>query len=174
VAATWHRDSETRAGALEPAENGALLAIPVLATPDATAGEGGGFELQDVRDPDLVDPVSQKSLLETLGFASALVVPLARGVGWLVMGSSQPGYRFSPPERRLYQSLAAQAGMAVRSFQLWDILVSRTERERDLSEVTTRIRETLDMELILQSALRELGQTLGISRIEVRMRGEER
>ena len=38
VAATWHRDSETRAGALEPAENGALLAIPVSRDPRRDCG----------------------------------------------------------------------------------------------------------------------------------------
>ena len=42
-------------------------------------------------------------------------------------------------------------------------------RDRMFGEATTRMRETLDMDAVLQTAIREIGEALGIAEVEVRM-----
>ena len=38
-----------------------------------------------------------------------------------------------------------------------------------MGEVAARMRETLDLDTVLQTAIREIGQALGIAEVEVRM-----
>ena len=40
-----------------------------------------------------------------------------------------------------------------------------------LGEVTTRMRETLEVDTVLQTAVRELGNALGMAEVEVRLGG---
>jgi hypothetical protein len=37
------------------------------------------------------------------------------------------------------------------------------------AEVASRIRETLDMDTVLQTTIREIGEAIGIAEVEVRM-----
>jgi len=115
-----------------------------------------------------------RALLTELGLQAALVAPLSVGprrVGWLVAGASAQPYAFSDRERRLYGGLTDLAAAVVRNFQLLDLAEGRAARAQALSVISGRMRETLDMDLILQTTLREIGEKLGISNIEVRMRG---
>ena len=45
----------------------------------------------------------------------------------------------------------------------------RAERERVVGQITTRMRETLDLETILKTAVKEMRQSLELSEAEVRL-----
>ncbi len=60
-------------------------------------------------------------------------------------------------------------GRAVYRARLYEDARRRATREQLVSEVTARMRESLDMDTVLQTAIREIGDALGIAEVEVRM-----
>ena len=72
-------------------------------------------------------------------------------------------------EVELAETLSEQLGVALESARLYQDTQRRAARERLTGEVTARMRETLDMDTILQTAVREIGDALGIAEVEVRM-----
>ena len=62
-----------------------------------------------------------------------------------------------------------QLGAALESARLFQDTQRRATREQLVGEVTARMRETLDMDTVLQTAIREIGQSLGKVEVEVRM-----
>jgi two-component system NtrC family sensor kinase len=72
-------------------------------------------------------------------------------------------------ERELLASFSAQLESALESARLYQETQRRAAEDRLLGEVTARMRQTLDVETVLQTAVREMGVALGLSRVEVRM-----
>jgi hypothetical protein len=98
------------------------------------------------------------------------------------MGSSAHSYRFSERERRIIggyggtshhgdikHGLADIAATMLRHLQYLEQAAQRARQAQLVGSISTRVRETLDMDLILQTALREIGENMGISSIEVQM-----
>jgi GAF domain-containing protein len=79
---------------------------------------------------------------------------------------------WTPEELSLLQSLVSQLGVALDSAQLYEDSQQRAERERVVGEISTRMRETLSIDAVLQTAIREIAETLDIAEVEVRMQGE--
>jgi len=76
---------------------------------------------------------------------------------------------WSAEEISLMETLAQQLGLALDSARLYQQTQRRASRERLTSEVTTRMRETLDMDTILQTAVREMREALGLAEVEIHM-----
>lgn len=76
-------------------------------------------------------------------------------------------------ETTMLQELVDQLGLAVDSARLYQETQRRAAEEQLLGEVTTRMRETLDVDTVLRTAIQAMGAALGLSRVEVRM-GESR
>jgi hypothetical protein len=62
-----------------------------------------------------------------------------------------------------------QLSIALESARLYSDSQLRAERERMTGEITARMRETLEIETILQTAAREMRRALELSEVEVRM-----
>ncbi len=72
-------------------------------------------------------------------------------------------------ERALIETLADQLGAALESARLYQDTQRRAARERMIGEVTGRMRESLDIEKVLQTAARELGEALRTAQVNVRL-----
>ena len=72
-------------------------------------------------------------------------------------------------EKRLMETLTEQLDVALESARLYQDTQRRAATDRLVSEVSDNMRETLDVDTVLQAAIREMGAALGLSRIEVRM-----
>jgi GAF domain-containing protein len=70
------------------------------------------------------------------------------------------------------EALVEQLGLALESARLYQDSQHRATRERVVSEVAARMRETLDIDTVLQMAIQNMGDALGISEVEVRMCGD--
>jgi GAF domain-containing protein len=75
-------------------------------------------------------------------------------------------------ELSVLASLVDQLGVALDSAQLYQESQQRAERERLIAEISARMRETLNVNAALQTAIREIGDVLGLAEVEVRMRSE--
>jgi len=69
----------------------------------------------------------------------------------------------------LLEALADQVGMALESARLYQEAQRRASREQLTREITSRMRETLDTDTILQVAVREIGDALGLHDMTIRL-----
>jgi two-component system NtrC family sensor kinase len=76
---------------------------------------------------------------------------------------------WSPQEIVLMETLINQLGAALESARLYRDTQSRAARERLTSEVTARIRETLDLETVLKTAVQEVRQAMGLPEVVIRL-----
>ncbi len=72
-------------------------------------------------------------------------------------------------ELALMSNLVEQLGTALESARLYEDTQRRAARERVVGEVTSRMRETLDMESVMQTAAQEIQKVLGLDRLVVRL-----
>lgn len=103
---------------------------------------------------------------------TALVVPLKlRGQVIGTMALHETGHQrpWTAEEIALAESVAEQVTLTVENLRLMDETQRRAARERLIGEVTGRVRQTLDMETILKTAANEIGRTLGLAALEVRL-----
>jgi transcriptional regulator with GAF, ATPase, and Fis domain len=105
---------------------------------------------------------------------SALTVPIAlRGeiIGALGIHDDDDARQWTEDEIALVNAIAERMALAAENLRLLDETQRHTAEERLIGEVTARMRETLDVDTVLQTAIREMGKALGITRVEVRMGG---
>jgi GAF domain-containing protein len=104
--------------------------------------------------------------------AASVAIPIkVRGqVIGVVDGRKPDGSgRWTPEEIEILETLTEQLNVALESARLYDDTQRRAARERLIGEVTGRMRETLDVDAVLQSAVREIRQALELGRVAVRL-----
>jgi transcriptional regulator with GAF, ATPase, and Fis domain len=111
-------------------------------------------------------------VVEEDGDRSCVRVPIPvrdQVVGVLNFRKTSADEMWTEDELAVLQTMAEQLGQTLDSARLYQDTQRREVQERIVGEVTARMRETLDMDTVLQTAIREMGTALGIPRIEVRM-----
>jgi len=105
---------------------------------------------------------------------SALVAPIAlRGVtiGVLGLHDERNPREWTDDEIALVEAIAERLALAAENLRLLDETQRRAARERLTADITARLRETLDVDAVLQAAAREIGQSLDFAEVEVRIGG---
>ena len=107
---------------------------------------------------------------------STLVVPITlRGqpIGALGFKDEEGKRQWSAENVSLAQAISEQLALAAENLRLVDETQSRAARERLTGEVTARMRETLDTETVLKTAVDEIYKALGLEEIVIRLATEE-
>lgn len=78
--------------------------------------------------------------------------------------------KWTDEEVALLKTLVEQLGTALDGARLYQDTQQRAARERFVGEVATRMRQTLDIEAVLQSAVRELGRLPGVAEAAVHLK----
>jgi GAF domain-containing protein len=111
------------------------------------------------------------------GDLSALSLPvsyLGHRLGTIVAHKPEGGGEWTPQETELMETLAGQLTLALDSARLYEETQRRAAQERLMGEITARMRETLDMDTVLRTAIREIGEALDLAEVEVRLGGAAR
>jgi len=97
------------------------------------------------------------------GFQAMGVVPLGQAGQWqgLITFSWDEPHEFSNQEESIFDALISLITPAVQSRRLFKQAQNRAKREQAMSQITTAVRGSTDMATILQTAVREIGTTLG-------------
>jgi GAF domain-containing protein len=106
------------------------------------------------------------------GAPAALVAPITlRGevIGVLGLHDAQDGREWTADEIALIRAIADQMSLAIENARLLEETQQRAERERLIADITTRVRTYMDLEGIMQTAVRELGAALGADRAFIRL-----
>jgi GAF domain-containing protein/HAMP domain-containing protein len=74
-----------------------------------------------------------------------------------------------PREQAMLEEIATQVGLALENARLLEETQARAQRDQMVAAVSTRMRATLDLETILQTAARELQRGLNLKEAEVRL-----
>jgi GAF domain-containing protein len=103
---------------------------------------------------------------------SRLVAPIVireEIIGTIGYENIDPKHQWSTDEIAMLETIAAQIGLALENNRLVAEAQQRVERELILGHVAARMRETLDIDLVLQTAVREMKQSLNLEQAEVRL-----
>lgn len=114
-------------------------------------------------------PETARSHLAGQGLAALANIPLRTGqqlAGFVSLYRVTPG-PFPSGSIQLYEALADQATLALERARLLEETQRRANRDRMVSQVTARMRESLDIETILHTATDEMRQALGLSRLVI-------
>lgn len=98
-----------------------------------------------------------------------LKVPiLLRGqsIGTITL-SRPPDFPWTEQESNLAKTIGEQIGMAIENARLVENTRARAQREELISEVSSRMRATLDMDTVLQTAVQEIQKALNLQTVEV-------
>jgi GAF domain-containing protein/HAMP domain-containing protein len=101
---------------------------------------------------------------------SWLGVPLIVGgevLGAIVVQDTEEEHRFDEDDLQLLTTLAAQVGIAIRNAMLIETAQDRANRDRQLYEVTSKIRHAIDMQSVLATTAEELSRVLGAQRTQI-------
>ncbi len=119
------------------------------------------------------DPRGFRSLHEGVTLRRAAALPLiSRGqcVGALGVDNPRGDRRLTARDVDWLRDLADHTGLVLESIRAVGELAERERRAELLIAVNSRIRQSLDLQTILDAAVRELGTALGASRCFVRLR----
>ena len=118
-----------------------------------------------------VDDNMRAFFVKQLEGKSAIFVPLV--VANQKIGYLHAVYRehleFSEAELRQVMSLAGQAAVVAQNILQLNATEARALRERRIREIVGRIQAAPDVQMVLQTAVRELGRSLGVPRSAIRL-----
>jgi GAF domain-containing protein len=83
--------------------------------------------------------------------------------------AATPENQWTSDEIAFLEAVAEQLGVALDSARLYAETQQRAEQERLVSEVTSRIRASLDMKTVLATATREMCEILRLAEAEIRL-----
>jgi signal transduction histidine kinase len=125
-----------------------------------------------LNDPD-DGAVPFRPVVERVPVRRAIVLPLIAGgrcVGALGVLNPRDGRRFADTDVALLRELAEYAALNVEAIQAIEALREREHHAALLNRISSRVRQSLEIGVILDTAVRELGLALGVSRCYVRLR----
>ncbi|RMF37540.1 MAG: GAF domain-containing protein, partial [Chloroflexi bacterium] len=68
------------------------------------------------------------------------------------------------------ESLAERVALSLENVRLFEEAQRRAQREQWISQVTARMQRSLDLETVMRAAVREIGQAIGATRVQLRLR----
>ncbi|MBN1934848.1 MAG: PAS domain S-box protein [Anaerolineae bacterium] len=115
-----------------------------------------------------------KEAVAQMGARALALVPLTVAEEWqgYVSVTVKTPHVFGEDDLRIYRSVSDQAAIVLRSLRLYQEAESRARREQLIRQITNRMRVHADVDSILSTAVRELGQALGVSRAFIRLTSE--
>jgi GAF domain-containing protein/HAMP domain-containing protein len=103
---------------------------------------------------------------------SQLAIPIAvRGqvIGIILLEETEGSRHWSENEKQLAKAVADQVGLALENARLLEETQHRAERERLVSEISTKMRASNDPQQILETAVVELRNALRAKSVQVRI-----
>jgi GAF domain-containing protein/HAMP domain-containing protein len=112
-------------------------------------------------------------LLDTLGKGTQVFVPMAsRGelLGIILMIVSDPERHFGEDDLLLLDQISLQITTAIEVARVFEKIERRAQRERQISEITSKVRASTNVDIILQTAVQELADALDVPKGTINLR----
>jgi GAF domain-containing protein len=105
---------------------------------------------------------------------SILYMPIlvrAQAIGALRLGKSESGQTWTDEDIQTASIITEQVGTALESARLYADISERAERESAISDITAKIGASVDLDMILRTAVGELGNALGDTEVILQLGG---
>ncbi len=122
-------------------------------------------------DGQAVEPLVQPPGTERTAYVAPVAVQ-QEIVGQLAV-QADPTHPLSAEERMLLDAIAEQVASALDRARLFEDTRRSAARDQIIGELSTQMRTSLDIDQVLQNAVREMVSALNFARVEVRLSGEE-
>jgi PAS domain S-box-containing protein len=117
-------------------------------------------------------PNINRALAEHVGAKSAAFVPLVsegRITGVLVAASATRPRLFSSADLEVMQDLANETALALGRMRSDEALKAALDRERVVGDIARKVRSEIDIEKVLQVAVEEVAEAVGVARCFIRL-----
>ena len=107
---------------------------------------------------------------------SALLVPIAlreHVLGVLGLQQSDADQSWTEEQMELLAAVSEQMGLIIENSRLFAEARSRAARERRARQIVARLRQSLDIEEVLATAVQEMGDALQLQDVTIRLAGTE-
>jgi GAF domain-containing protein/HAMP domain-containing protein len=122
------------------------------------------------RDQRGLAPIQQAAQAADEAFLQRLPLKVReREIGTVAARKAANAGGWSTEELQLLETLTEQVGLALESARLHSETQLLAERERLTGEITARMRETLDIDRVLKTAVQEFRRVLNLAEAEVRL-----
>ena len=136
----------------------------------------GVTDAGDIWRPEMEQAFKETRTVRADESADGPILPLAvpikvRGqtIGVVDTHKSSEAGDWTPEEVVLLETLAEQLGVALEGARLYHDTQQRAARERMIGEITSRMRESLDMETILRTTADEIYQAFELEEVAIRL-----
>ncbi|MGD9145161.1 MAG: GAF domain-containing protein [Anaerolineae bacterium] len=110
------------------------------------------------------------------GDAASLAIPIRAGgqvIGVIDARKPSGSDAWTATDVAMMEALTEQLGVALESARLYEDTQRLAVRDRLVSQVTSRMRESLDVQRVLETAADELYQAFGLNKVVIRMATDE-
>lgn len=94
-------------------------------------------------------------------------------IGAVRLRKRETDAEWSPEDVRLVKTLTEQLGVALDSARLYSETQRRAQREHLLSDITSRVRASTNVNTILQTAIQELAEALQVGNAAIHLKGSD-
>jgi GAF domain-containing protein len=94
-------------------------------------------------------------------------------MGALIVQDLEKEGRFTEDDQQLLLTAGSQIGTAVQTARLFEQTTRQADREKQLHEITAKIRRSTDMRTILATTASEIGKSLGVFRTSFEISTDE-
>lgn len=104
--------------------------------------------------------------------AATLAVPIKLGeqvIGVIDVRKPEQAGEWGAEEMALVETLTDQVSLALEGARLYQDAQRREVQERMVGEVTARMRESLDVEMVIETAVSEISRALGLAALDLRL-----
>ncbi|MBN1934843.1 MAG: GAF domain-containing protein [Anaerolineae bacterium] len=120
--------------------------------------------------PEMIQAYSQRQTIQADGATLALPIDIRDNVEGVVrLCKENDADVWTQDEIELMQSLTDQLSLALDSARLYQETQLRAAYQQQLSEVTSHIRQTLDIETVLRTAAEQVREALGLPEVVVQL-----
>ncbi len=127
--------------------------------------------VQEAESPELTETVGEaKVIQERNGRQLAAPIQLrGQNIGSILLKQGPDEEPWSPEEVALMEEISDQIALALENARLLEETRRRAQREQLIGQITTHMRQSLDVEDVLQTAVREMRTALDLEEAEVRI-----
>ncbi len=110
------------------------------------------------------------TISEKQSVISSVAIPIRlqnQVIGILDVRSPEPGRAWTRDEVAIIEAITERLALALENARLFEETSNRAAREHAVAEITSRIRETNDPQVMIRTAIEELQRVLNVSRVEI-------
>lgn len=116
-----------------------------------------------------VQPIEKPFAIQGKNVIDIPIVLRGQKIGHISLQRKAKFQKWSAQEEAIANDVAAQTALALENIRLVERTRERADREQAISNISARIRETLDLDIVLRTSAREIQRALNLQEAEIRL-----